>query len=31
VARLFHDLRDGAGLAAIAAAGGIGSALVITP
>lgn len=31
VARLFHDLRDGAGLAAIAAAGGIGSALVIAP
>lgn len=30
-ARLFHDLRDGPGLAAIAAAGGIGSALVIAP
>ena len=28
--RLFHDLRDGAGLAAIAAAGGIGSALILT-
>lgn len=28
--RLFHDLRGGAGLAAIAAAGGIGSALILT-
>lgn len=27
--RLYHDLRNGAGLAAIAAAGGIGSALVL--
>lgn len=30
-ARLFHDLRDGPGLAAIAAAGGIGAALVLGP
>lgn len=29
LARLFHDLRDGPGLAAIAAAGGIGSALIL--
>jgi acetyl-CoA C-acetyltransferase len=27
--RLFHDLRSGTGLAAIAAAGGIGTALVL--
>ena len=29
VARLFHDLRDGPGLAAIAAAGGVGAALIL--
>ena len=28
--RLFHDLRDGHGLAAIASAGGIGAALVLS-
>lgn len=31
LARLYHDLRDGPGLAAIAAAGGIGSALILGP
>lgn len=30
-ARLFHGLRDGPGLAAIAAAGGVGSALILQP
>ena len=29
LARLFHDLKGGPGLAAIAAAGGIGSALIL--
>ncbi|MEH7827423.1 thiolase family protein [Gemmobacter denitrificans] len=31
VARLFHDLQTGPGLAAIAAAGGIGAALLLAP